>query len=158
MTVTSLPILLYPDPRLRQDALPIERVTPEIQHLIDELAETMYAAPAVGIAAPQVGEFLRLFLVDMATDDEPSNLLVFINPEITEHGGERIAAESCLSCPGVSKRVRRASGIKGRALDRQGVPFVFVADGSLAAAIQHEIDHLNGVLLIDHLATGRADG
>jgi peptide deformylase len=144
-------ILHYPDPRLRQKALPIERVTPEIARLIDDMAETMYAAPGVGLAATQIGEAHRLFLVDIAAEDEPSKLIVFINPEITRKEGEQCGPEGCLSFPGISEDVKRAAKIAVHALDKQGKPFELEADGLLAVAIQHETDHLDGVLMIDRM-------
>jgi peptide deformylase len=144
-------ILHYPDPRLRQKGLPIERVTPELERLIDDMAETMYAAPGVGLAATQIGEQHRLFLIDVAADDEPSNLLVFINPEITVKVGEQCGPEGCLSFPGVSEEVKRAAKITVRALDRKGQVFELEAEGLLAVAVQHENDHLDGVLMIDRM-------
>jgi peptide deformylase len=144
-------ILHYPDPRLRQKGLPIERVTPELERLIDDMAETMYAAPGVGLAATQIGEQHRLFLIDVAADDEPSNLIVFINPEITVKEGEQCGPEGCLSFPGVSEDVKRAAKITVRALDRKGQSFELEAEGLLAVAVQHENDHLDGVLMIDRM-------
>ncbi len=144
-------ILHYPDPRLRQKAAPVDRVTPEIAKLIDDMAETMYAAPGVGLAATQIGEVHRIFLVDIAGEDEPSDLRVFINPEITRADGEQIWPEGCLSFPGVSEDIKRAGTITVRALDRDGKPFELEADGLLAVAIQHENDHLDGVLMIDRM-------
>lgn len=144
-------ILHYPDPRLRQKGLPIERVTPELERLIDDMAETMYAAPGVGLAATQIGELHRLFLVDVAGEDEPSNLMVFINPEITQKEGEQCGAEGCLSFPGISEEIKRAAKITVRALNRQGAPFELTAEGLLAVAIQHENDHLDGTLMIDRM-------
>jgi peptide deformylase len=144
-------ILHYPDPRLRQKALPIERVVPEIERLIDDMAETMYAAPGVGLAATQIGELHRLFIVDVAGEDEPSNLIVFINPEITQKEGEQCGSEGCLSFPGISEEIKRASKITVRALNRKGEPFELTAEGLLAVAIQHENDHLDGVLMIDRM-------
>ena len=144
-------ILHYPDPRLRQKGLPIERVTPELDRLIDDMAETMYAAPGVGLAATQIGEQHRLFLIDVAAEDQPSNLLVFINPEITVRIGEQCGPEGCLSFPGVSEDVKRAAKITVRALDRKGQVFEIEAEGLLAVAVQHENDHLDGVLMIDRM-------
>ncbi len=144
-------ILHYPDPRLRQKAEPVAGVSPEISSLIDDMAETMYAAPGVGLAATQIGEPHRLFLVDIASEDEPSDLKVFINPEILERRGSQIWEEGCLSFPGVSEDVKRAAYVRVRALDRAGEPFELEAEGLLAVAIQHEHDHLDGVLMVDHL-------
>lgn len=144
-------ILHYPDPRLRQKASPIEAITPEIQRLVDDMAETMYAAPGVGLAAPQIGEGVRLFLVDIASEDEPSDLRVFINPEIVRREGEEVGPEGCLSFPGMSEDIKRAKKVTVRAQDRAGKVFEVEADGLLAVAIQHENDHLDGVLMVDHL-------
>jgi peptide deformylase len=145
-------ILEYPDPRLREVAKPVEAVTPEIQTLIDDMAETMYDAPGVGLAANQIGVDLRIFVVDCAGDDEPSDLRVFVNPEIIEKDGQVVWNEGCLSFPGVTEEIKRAEHVKVRALDRSGKPFELEAHGLLAVAIQHETDHLNGVLMIDKLS------
>lgn len=144
-------ILHYPDPRLRQKAEPVAEITPEIRRLIDDMAETMYAAPGVGLAATQIGERHRLFIIDVAADDEPSNLMVFINPEITRREGEELGPEGCLSFPGISEDIKRAARVTVRALDRDGKPFELSADGLLAVAIQHEADHLDGTLMIDRM-------
>lgn len=142
-------ILHYPDPRLRNKAHKIEAVTPAIEALVEDMAETMYAAPGVGLAATQIGETLSIFLVDIAGEDEPSDLRVFINPEIVAREGAQTWEEGCLSFPGVSEEIKRAARVKIRALDRAGQPFELEADGLLAVAIQHEFDHLEGVLMID---------
>ena len=144
-------ILHYPDPRLREKGAPIERITPEIQKLVDDMAETMYAAPGVGLAATQIGERHRVFLIDIAAEDEPSNLHVFINPEIVKREGEACGPEGCLSFPGISEDIKRAAKVTVKALDRAGKPFELEAEGLLAVAIQHENDHLEGVLMIDRM-------
>lgn len=144
-------ILHYPDPRLRQKGKPVERITPEILTLVDDMAETMYAAPGVGLAATQIGELHRIFLIDIAAEDEPSKLRVFINPEILKKEGEQCAPEGCLSFPGISEEIKRAAKVTVRALDREGRPFEIEADGLLAVAVQHENDHLDGVLMIDKM-------
>ncbi|HVK65818.1 MAG TPA: peptide deformylase [Polyangium sp.] len=144
-------ILHYPDPRLRQKALPVERITPEIERLIDDMAETMYAAPGVGLAATQIGEPHRIFIIDIAAEDEPSNLMVFVNPEVLSKVGEEVGAEGCLSFPGVSEEIKRATEVRVRAQGRDGKTFELAADGLLAVAIQHENDHLDGVLMIDRV-------
>lgn len=146
-------ILHYPDPRLRQKAQPVGDITPEITKLIDDMAETMYAAPGVGLAATQIGEPHRVFLVDIAADDEPSNLLVFINPEIVRQEGQLTGPEGCLSFPGISEDIKRAERVSVRARGRDGATFEIAADGLLAVAIQHELDHLDGVLMIDRMGT-----
>ncbi len=145
-------ILEYPDPRLREVAKPVAAVTPEIQTLIDDMAETMYAAPGVGLAANQIGVDARIFVLDCAGEDEPSDFRVFINPEILEKDGQVVWNEGCLSFPGVTEEIKRAEHVKVRALDRDGKPFELEAHGLLAVAIQHETDHLNGVLMIDKLS------
>ena len=144
-------ILHYPDKRLREQGKKIEAVTPEIQKLIDDMAETMYAAPGVGLAATQIGEALQLFIIDIADSDEPSDLKVFVNPEIIERDGEIVWQEGCLSFPGVQEDIDRAAKVKVRAQDRDGKWFELEAEGLLAVAIQHEFDHLQGVLMIDHM-------
>jgi peptide deformylase len=149
--MSILTILHYPDPRLREKALPVDACTPEIQALIDDMAETMYAAPGVGLAATQIGRPHRIFIIDIAAEDEPSNLIVFVNPEIVERQGDQIWSEGCLSFPGVTEDIKRAAKVRVRALDRQGEPFELEADGLLAVAVQHEHDHLEGVLMVDHV-------
>lgn len=144
-------ILEYPDPRLREPAKPVAAVTAEIQSLIDDMAETMYAAPGCGLAANQIGVDLRIFVVDCAGEDEPSDFRVFINPEILEKDGQVVWNEGCLSFPGVTEEIKRAERVKVRALGRDGKAFELETDGLLAVAIQHETDHLNGVLMIDKL-------
>ena len=146
-----LPILKYPDPRLKQRAEPVKEVTDDIRKLVDDMAETMYAAPGVGLAANQVGVLLRVFVIDVAGEDEPSELRVFINPEITDMSGTQTWEEGCLSFPGVTEEIRRAERVHVKALDRDGKPFELEADGLLAVAIQHENDHLNGVVMLDKL-------
>ncbi len=146
-------ILHYPDKRLRNPGQPVTDFGPELQQLVDDMAETMYAAPGVGLAAPQIGVSLRLFVIDIATgEDEPSDLRVFINPEITSLEGEVLWEEGCLSFPGEREEVERAERVHVRALDRHGKPFEIEADGLLAIAIQHENDHLDGKLMIDRLS------
>lgn len=150
-----LPIRIYPDPVLRESAKPVESVTPELQRLIDDMAETMYDAPGVGLAANQVGALHRVFIVDIANDDEPSDLHVFVNPEIVHTEGEIVWKEGCLSFPGVTESVERADKVRVRAWDRDGKPFEMEAEGLMAVAIQHENDHLEGELMIDHLGPVR---
>jgi peptide deformylase len=146
------PILHYPDKRLR---IPGERVTEfgaELHALLDDMAETMYAAPGVGLAATQLGIAQSIFIIDIATgDDEPSDLRVFINPEIIERQGTVCWEEGCLSFPGVHEEIERAERVKVRAQDRHGNVFELEADGLLAVAVQHENDHLDGKLMVDRL-------
>jgi peptide deformylase len=144
-------ILHYPDKRLREHGKKIAAVTDAIKQLIDDMAETMYAAPGVGLAATQIGEALQLFIIDIADSEEPSDLRIFINPEILETDGELTWQEGCLSFPGVTEEIDRAAHVRVRALDRDGKVFELEAEGLLAVAIQHEYDHLQGQLMIDHM-------
>jgi peptide deformylase len=144
-------ILHYPDKRLRLKGERIDEVTPAIQALARDMAETMYAAPGVGLAATQIGEAIQLFVVDIAAEDEPSDLRVFINPDILERHDTLEWSEGCLSFPGVTEQIERAARVKVRAQDQDGQWFVLEAEGLLAVAIQHEYEHLQGVLMIDHL-------
>ena len=144
-------ILHYPDKRLREAGKKVEALTPELQKLIDDMAETMYAAPGVGLAATQIGELLQLFIIDIADQDEKSDLKVFINPEILEAEGDITWQEGCLSFPGIQEDIDRAAKVKVRAQDRDGKVFELEAEGLLAVAIQHEYDHLQGKLMIDHM-------
>ncbi|MCL2825668.1 MAG: peptide deformylase [Polyangiaceae bacterium] len=150
-----LPIRVYPDPVLREKTNPVEQITPEIHRLIDDMAETMYAAPGVGLAANQVGSLWRLFTVDIAGEDEPSDFRVFINPEIIEKQGHIRWKEGCLSFPEVAENIERASKVRVRAMNRDGEIFEMEAEGLLAVAIQHEAEHLDGKLLIDQLGPVR---
>jgi peptide deformylase len=144
-------ILVYPHPTLRKVAEPVERVDDEIRRLIEDMAETMYAAPGVGLAANQIGVLKRIFVIDTAAEDEPSQLRAFVNPEIIEESGTQTWSEGCLSFPGASEDIKRAERVIVRALDAEGTTFELEAHGLLAVAIQHENDHLNGVLMIDKL-------
>ena len=149
------PIRVFPDPVLRERAKPVDQITPELLRLIDDMAETMYAAPGVGLAANQVGVLHRVFIIDIASEDEPSDLHVFINPQIVHREGELTWNEGCLSFPGVSETVERSAKVRVQALDRTGTPFELEAEGLLAVAIQHENEHLDGELMIDHLGPVR---
>jgi len=147
-----LEILTYPDPRLRETAKPVAAVDDAIRTIVENMAETMYAAPGVGLAATQVGIPLRIFVIDTAAEGEPSQLRVFINPEVIESRGKHVWREGCLSFPDVSEDVKRAEWVRARALDKEGNGFELEAEGLLAVAIQHETDHLNGVLMIDQVS------
>lgn len=145
-----LPILRYPDERLHTVAQSVESVNGEIRQLIEDLAETMYAAPGVGLAATQVDVHKRLIVIDVSeTHDQ---LLVLINPTIVESRGVSEFEEGCLSVPGIYERVERAEWVKVRALDRKGEPFEIEADGLLAVCIQHEMDHLLGKVFVEYLS------
>ncbi len=149
--MSILEILKYPDARLRTVAESVTEVTDEIRKIVDDMAETMYAAPGVGLAANQVGIAKRIFVIDIAGEDEPSDLRVFINPEILHVDGTQVHEEGCLSFPGATAEVKRAAVVKVRALDESGKLFELEATDLMAIAIQHENDHLNGVLMIDKL-------
>jgi peptide deformylase len=143
------PILTYPDARLREKARPVELFDAELKQLVEDMAETMYDAPGVGLAANQIGVLLRVFVIDIAAEDEPSDLKVFVNPEIMSVEGIQDWQEGCLSFPGVSEEIKRAERVKVRAQNERGEFFELEADGLMAVAIQHENDHLNGVLMVD---------
>lgn len=154
MTIRS--ILQYPDKQLRVPGEPVTEFDGELARLVEDMAETMYAAPGVGLAAPQIGVSKRLFIVDVANgEDEASDLRVFVNPEILEREGEVAFEEGCLSFPGIREEIPRAERVKLRAYDAQGQSFELEAEGLLAVAVQHESDHLDGRLMIDHLSTLR---
>ena len=145
-----LHILRYPDSRLRLISTPVEVVNDEIRQLLDDMLETMYAAPGVGLAAPQVEVTKRIITIDASPKaDAP---VCLINPDIISRDGIEIMEEGCLSVPGVHENVERASQIKVKALDRGGNPFELEAEGLLAVCIQHEIDHLDGKLFVDYLS------
>ena len=147
-----LDILIYPDPGLREVAEPVERVDDEVRSLVEDMAETMYDAPGVGLAATQVGVNKRVFIIDIADEDEPSNLQVFINPEILLREGTQSWKEGCLSFPEISEEIKRAKRVRVRALDLSGNEFELEAEGLLAVAVQHENDHLDGVLMVDKVS------
>ena len=147
-----LTILEYPDPRLRTIAKPVEQVDDTIRTLIDDMFETMYEAPGIGLAATQVDQHIRLLVMDLSEDK--SEPLVFINPKIEILTDETdLYQEGCLSVPGFFEDVQRPERIKVNALDRNGEPFEMIADGLLAVCIQHECDHLNGKLFVDYLSS-----
>lgn len=156
--MTIRPILTLPDPILRDVSKPVQSVTDDILALADDMLETMYDAPGVGLAAVQVGVPRRLIVIDVAGDDEDANPLVMINPEIIAEGEEaRSQEEGCLSIPEVLVEITRPTPIKVRYLDRDGEQQELEAYGLLATAIQHEIDHLNGKLIIDFLSRLKRD-
>ncbi len=146
-----LTILEFPDPRLRTKARKVAEVDQRIRSLIDDMFETMYAAPGIGLAATQVDVHEQVVVMDISEDNNQP--LVFINPEIDVIGeGEQDYQEGCLSVPGFFDTVVRPTNIRVRALDRDGNPFEIIPDGLLAVCIQHEVDHLNGKLFVDHLS------
>lgn len=148
-----LPILEFPDSRLRTVAKPLEVAevtTDDFQTLLDNMFETMYDAPGIGLAASQVDVHKRFMVIDVTEDR--SNPLVFVNPEITAKDGEQVYQEGCLSVPGIFADVTRANTITVKAVNRQGEAFELDADGVLAVCIQHEMDHLDGKLFVDYLS------
>jgi len=143
-------ILHYPDPRLRNHARAVERVDDEVRRLLDDMLETMYAAPGIGLAAIQVNVAKRVITIDISEHgDQP---LCLINPEILELTGSIETEEGCLSVPGIYESVERADVIRARGLDRNGKAVEVEAEGLLAVCVQHEIDHLDGTLFVDHLS------
>lgn len=148
--MARLPILEYPDPRLRTRAEPVTKVDDEIRRFVADLFETMYAAPGIGLAATQVNVHKRILVLDVATEDKQP--LCLINPEIIKAEGQTRAEEGCLSVPEFYDFVDRAARIKIRALDENGIAFELDAEGLLAVCIQHEMDHLEGKLFVDYLS------
>jgi peptide deformylase len=145
-----LPILHYPDPRLHKIAAPVREVDEGIRALVRDMAQTMYAAPGVGLAATQVDVHKQVIVIDISETHD--DLLVLINPEILESRGEAECEEGCLSVPGIFEVVRRAEWVKVRALDQDGKPFTREATGLLAVCIQHEMDHLKGKVFVEYLS------
>jgi peptide deformylase len=145
-----LPILHYPDARLHKVAAPVKRVDDKIRQLINDMADTMYAAPGVGLAATQVDAHVRVIVIDVS--DARDELRAFVNPELVATSGEIEREEGCLSVPEVYEKVRRAGRITVRALDANGEPFELEAEGLLAVCIQHEMDHLEGKVFVEKLS------
>ena len=145
-----LEILQYPDPRLQTPAKRVERIDESVRKLVEDMTETMYAAPGIGLAATQVDVHLQVIVIDVSEDR--SDLRVFINPEITRREGMAANQEGCLSVPGVYDNVERADSVTVTALDRNGSRFTLNASGLLAACIQHEMDHLQGKIFVEYLS------
>jgi len=145
-----LDILHFPDALLRNTAKPVEQVDDSVRKLIDDMFETMYQAPGIGLAAIQVNRPQRIVVVDIS--EQRNQPLALINPEIIEKFGDEEMEEGCLSVPGIYETVQRAERVRVRALDRDGKPFEMEADGLLAVCVQHEIDHLDGKLFVDYLS------
>jgi peptide deformylase len=148
--MATLEILRYPDPRLYRRAEPVAEVDDSVRALVKDMAETMYAAPGVGLAATQVNVHKRIVVIDASEGRD--QLLVLINPEIVAREGVQYCEEGCLSVPGVYEAVERAERVTVRALGVDGQPFTFSADGMLAVCIQHELDHLEGKVFVDYLS------
>lgn len=149
----KLQILTFPDERLKQVSKPVERFDPELHALLDSMAETMYAAKGVGLAAPQVGIFIRAFLIDVSESEEKQpRLLEFINPTFSEGSGKATYQEGCLSVPGVTEEVNRRESITVSYQDRFGKSHTLRSEGILAIALQHENDHLDGILFVDRVS------
>ena len=148
--MAKLEILRYPDPRLHTVAKPVKEVDERIRKLVDDMAETMYAAPGIGLAATQVNVHERVVVIDISEDR--SDLRVLINPELIAKSGEVEWEEGCLSVPGIYDKVHRAEKIRVRALNREGQFYEFDADGLLAVCVQHEMDHLMGRVFVEYLS------
>ncbi|WP_309083853.1 peptide deformylase [Chelativorans sp.] len=156
--MTIRPLILLPDPLLRQVSKPVERVDDNLRKFADDMVETMYDAPGIGLAAIQVGEPLRMLVLDVAEKDEPKNPQVFINPEILARSDERnLHEEGCLSIPDYYAEVERPAEVTVKYIGLDGKEHVVEANGILATCLQHEIDHLNGVLFIDYLSKLKRD-
>jgi len=150
-------ILTYGHPILREATRPVANLNGDLDRLIDDMVETMYAAPGVGLAANQVGSPLRVFVANPSEDHDPSRLLVVINPELVEADGDLVTEEGCLSIPDFRDEVRRARRVLVRGLDRAGRPIEVEGEDLLARIFQHELDHLNGVLFVDRLSPAKRD-
>jgi peptide deformylase len=145
------PILKYGDQVLHEAARAVEAITPDIDRLVTDMIETMYAAPGIGLAAPQVGEPLRIFVVDLSLGRDRSGLIVMINPEFVERDGMQLEEEGCLSVPGFNATVVRPQRTVVKGLDQSGTPHQIEGTGLLARAFQHEMDHLDGTVFVDRL-------
>ncbi len=146
-------VLVYPDPTLKQKAKQVGRVDDSIRTLVKDMADTMYAEDGVGLAAPQVGVLKRIIVIDTSARQEGEKLRIFINPELSSADGRTKYTEGCLSIPGEAEEIERFAKVTVRALDEQGEQFELDAEGLLAIALQHEMDHLDGVLFVDRLSS-----
>jgi peptide deformylase len=156
--MAKLPIITLPDPLLRKASAPIARVDDELRKLADDMLETMYAAPGVGLAAVQVAKPIRMLVLDTAKDEDPPQPLMLVNPEIVSLGSElRLHEEGCLSIPDVRIDIERPGSLIVRFIGRDGKQHEMAAEGLLATVIQHEVDHLNGKLIIDFLSRLKRD-
>lgn len=147
-----LEIKTYPDPVLRKKAATVDVIDDQIRQLARDMAHTMYAAPGIGLAAPQVGRSIRMVVIDLASGEGEGDLITLINPEIVSRQGETTSEEGCLSLPEIREEVLRASSVTVKALDLDGKEQVYQGEELFAICLQHEIDHLDGVLFMDHLS------
>ncbi|MEI7816265.1 MAG: peptide deformylase [Desulfuromonadales bacterium] len=145
-------ILTYPNPELKKKSDPVTIITESIRELANDMAETMYDAPGIGLAAPQIGVHQRVIVIDISGKNEPPELIIAINPVIVQSEGETYEEEGCLSVPDYAANVRRRASVIVRALDLEGNEQTWHAEDLLAVAFQHEIDHLEGILFVDHLS------
>jgi len=145
-------IITYPDTVLRERAEPVTNIDGKVQQLIDDMADTMYQAPGIGLASNQVGEPCRVIIFDISPKNEPHDLVVLINPEIVEADGAVVSEEGCLSVLDYSAEIKRTACVTVKGLDREGNPITLRKEGLPAIILQHEIDHLNGTLFIDHIS------
>ena len=150
-------ILIYPEKRLRKKSQTVEKIDKKILKLLDDLADTMYNAPGVGLAAPQVGEHVRVIVVDISTKEEDNDLLELINPQITDSSGKQISEEGCLSIPGYYGNITRKKSVTVEAVNRSGEKYIIEAEDVLSRVLQHEIDHLDGVLFFDKMPKLKKD-
>ncbi len=150
-------ILTYPDPELKKKSAPVTIINEAIRQLVLDMADTMYAAPGIGLAAPQIGAHQRVIVIDIAASDEPPALIAAINPVIVHAEGETFEEEGCLSVPKYAANVRRHAKVVVKGLNVDGEEMTWKADGLLAIAFQHEIDHLDGILFVDHISQLKRD-
>lgn len=156
--MTIKPLIILPDPLLRQVSKPVERVDDSLRKLADDMLETMYDAPGIGLAAIQIGLPLRLLVIDLAKEDDEPAPHVFVNPEILDSSDDRsVYEEGCLSIPEYYAEVERPASVRVKYVDRDGREQEIMAEGLMATCLQHEIDHLNGVLFIDHISKLKRD-
>lgn len=146
-------ILTYPNSELKKKSVPVTIITDSVRQLVQDMAETMYAAPGIGLAAPQIGVHQRVIIIDISGKNEPPDLIVAINPVIIHAEGEEYEEEGCLSVPDYAANVKRHARVIIKGLDLDGVERTWKAEDLLAIAFQHEIDHLDGILFVDHLST-----
>ncbi len=146
-------VLIYPDPALKQKSKPVAKVDDQVKKLVKDMVDTLYAEEGVGLAAVQVGVSRRVLITDTSSKQEGERLRVFINPELVSAEGRTKYQEGCLSLPGEAEEIERFARVTVRALDEKGQPFEIDADGLLAIALQHEMDHLDGVLFVDRLSS-----